>query len=523
MIRNPILTGFNPDPSILRVGEDYYIATSTFEWFPGVQIHHSRDMVHWRLLTRPLDRVSQLDLRGVGASAGIWAPCLTYAGGLFWLIYTVVKTTLKDQPNYVVTAPSITGPWSEPSYLNRIGFDPSLFHDEDGKKYLVQMAVDQHRRQHFFKGIYLTEFDPSVRKLVGPTRQIFHKCIGATEGPHIYKREDCYYLMVAEGGTGYGHAVTVARSKNLWGPYEPDPQTPLISSRDQPELTLQKSGHGSLVETQTGDWYVAHLCGRPVEVDDPHSPRRCILGRETALQQVAWTADGWLRLVGSDHPQVEVPAPTLPPHPFPPEPDTDHFDDSALSIHWQTLRVPADPSWLSLTEHPGHLRLYGRDSLQSRLDVSLVARRIERLQATFETALDYAPQNPWQMAGLTAFYSDNNYYFLAVTCDDDGHRRLLLFLRNNSDEQQIISEDGLVLPDTGVLRLAARLDGKDLQFAWAVGAEDLQEVGPVVDASILSDENACGGWGFTGAFVGICALDLGGSHRPADFDYFKAS
>ncbi len=521
-ITNPILPGFNPDPSILRVGDDYYIATSTFEWFPGVQIHHSRDLVNWHLLTRPLDRVSQLNMIGVRPSAGIWAPCLTHADGLFWLTYTVVRTMLKDEPNYIVTAPAITGPWSEPIPLNGIGFDPSLFHDDDGKKYLVQMAVDPHRRDHFFKGIYLTEFDPAARKLVGPRRMIFHKCIGGTEGPHLYKRGAYYYLMVAEGGTGYDHAVTVARSKDLWGPYEADPQTPLITSRDRPDLALQKAGHGSLVETQTGDWYVPHLCGRPLPLDATHTERRCILGRETALQKVEWTEDGWLRLVGGGNsPATSVAAPALPPHPFPLEPDTDHFDAPTLGIHWQTLRVPADASWLTLSERPGHLRLYGRDSLQSHFDLSLVARRIDHFQAHYETALDYAPKNPWQMAGLTVFYGSENHYFLAVSLGDDGRRRLLLFVRNGQDEKQIIPDDGIVIPDTGTLRLAARLDNWDIQFSWAAGADELQPIGPVVDSSILSDEVAS--WGFTGAFIGLCAQDLEGTRQPADFDYFKTT
>jgi xylan 1,4-beta-xylosidase len=525
-IINPILPGFNPDPSILRVGDDYYIATSTFEWFPGVQIHHSRDLVNWRLLTRPLTRVSQLDLRGVGPSAGIWAPCLTYADGLFWLIYTIVNTVIKDQHNYLVTAPSITGPWSEPVYLNSLGFDPSLFHDDDGRKYFVQMAVDQHRRQHFFKGIYLTEYDPKAGKLVGPTKQIFHKFIGATEGPHLYKHGGFYHLLVAEGGTGYDHAVTMARSRSLWGPYEVDPGSPILTSRQRPDLALQKAGHASLVETSTDEWYLAHLCGRPMEVEIPDKDpqRRCIRGRETALQRAVWNADGWLRLAdGGTAPSVEVPAPALPPHPFPPEPATDHFDAPTLGVHWSFLREPATPDWANLTERPGHLRLYGRESLQSRHHVSLAAQRIATLQATYETAVDYAPATPWQMAGLTMFYCGENYYFLAISRGDDNRRRLLLLVRDNGRDEQILPDDGLAIPEEGCVRLAARLDGARLRFAWAIGDAPMQDIGPELDASILSDENACGGWGFTGAFVGICALDLSGTRQLADFDYFNYS
>src|SRR3954454_16739320 len=205
-ITNPILRGFNPDPSILRVGDDYYIATSTFEWYPGVQIHHSKDLVHWRLLTRPLRRASQLDMRGDPDSCGVWAPCLTYADGLFYLIYTDVKrygrasvggtgaASLRDFHNYLVTAKRIEGEgeregdWSDPIYLNSSGFDPSLFHDEDGRKYLLQMLWDHRPGHNRFPGIILQEYSPSERRLVGRRELIFRGTdIGFTEGPHLYK------------------------------------------------------------------------------------------------------------------------------------------------------------------------------------------------------------------------------------------------------------------------------------------------------------------------------------------------
>ncbi|MEP3665437.1 MAG: glycoside hydrolase family 43 protein, partial [Roseibium sp.] len=226
-IQNPVLSGFNPDPSICRAGDDYYIATSTFEWYPGVQIHHSRDLVHWRLVTRPLSRESQLDMRGNPDSCGIWAPCLTHADGQFWLVYTDVKRnagSFKDAHNYIVTAPDIAGPWSDPVYANSSGFDPSLFHDDDGRKWFVNMIWDHRKEPTPFAGILLQEFDPQAGKLVGPIKNIFKGTDrGLVEGPHLYKRDGWYYLLTAEGGTGYRHAVTLARSKRLTGPYEVHP------------------------------------------------------------------------------------------------------------------------------------------------------------------------------------------------------------------------------------------------------------------------------------------------------------
>src|SRR4026207_775652 len=202
-IRNPILPGFNPDPSICRAEDDYYIATSTFEWFPGVQIHHSRDLVDWRLIARPLNRPSQLDMRGDPDSCGIWAPCLTHADGLFYLIYTDVKrygrasapgagggAPSRDSTNYRETSPDIGGPWSDPTFLNSSGFDPSLFHDDDGRKYLVNMLWDHRPGQNRCGGIVLQQYSVRERRLVGERHMIFEGTpIGFTEAPHLYKRD----------------------------------------------------------------------------------------------------------------------------------------------------------------------------------------------------------------------------------------------------------------------------------------------------------------------------------------------
>ena len=317
-IFNPILRGFNPDPSIVRVGDDYYIATSTFEWFPGVQIHHSRDLAHWRLIARPLNRASQLDMRGDPDSCGVWAPCLTHADGLFHLIYTDVKrygrtttagvsgASLRDFHNYLVTSERIDGDWSDRIHLNSSGFDPSLFHDDDGRKYLVNMLWDHRPGQNRFAGIVLQEYSPAQRKLVGARHNIFKgTSLGLTEAPHLYKRDGWYYLITAEGGTAWGHAVTMARSRALLGPYELHPDVHILSARHRPDVPLQRAGHADLVETQAGETYMVYLCGRPIA-----NRGRCTLGRETAIQPMTWSADGWLRTTtGEGIPVVDVPAP----------------------------------------------------------------------------------------------------------------------------------------------------------------------------------------------------------------------
>ncbi|HEX7618701.1 MAG TPA: glycoside hydrolase family 43 protein, partial [Verrucomicrobiae bacterium] len=426
-IHNPILPGFNPDPSIVRVGDDYYIANSTFEWFPGVQIHHSRDLVHWRLFTRPLTRASQLNMLGDPDSCGIWAPCLTHADGLFWLIYTDVKrygrttvggasgASLRDYHNYLVTCPRIDGEWSDPVYLNSSGFDPSLFHDDDGRKYLVNMLWDHRPGNNRFAGIVLQEYSVKERKLIGKRELIFKGTpLGLTEGPHLYKRDGWYYLLTAEGGTGWGHAVTLARSRNLTGPYDLHPDKHILSARNRPDAELQRSGHADLVETQSGETYMVYLCGRPLR-----NRGRCTLGRETAIQKMVWGKDGWLRtLDGQGVPTIETPAPSLPAHKFPPAPAREDFNGPQLPIDFQWLRTPWPEEIFSLTARPGFLRLYGRETIGSVFRQSLVARRQQSHYFSAATVVEFEPEHFQQMAGLVCYYGSTQYHYLLLSHDE---------------------------------------------------------------------------------------------------------
>ncbi|WP_310829644.1 glycoside hydrolase family 43 protein [Paenibacillus pedocola] len=516
-IINPVLRGFNPDPSIVRVEDDYYIATSTFEWFPGVQIHHSRDLLHWRLLKRPLDRVSQLDMRGNGDSDGVWAPCLTYDNGLFYLIYTDVKShkgAFKDTHNYLVTAENIKGPWSEPVYLNSSGFDPSLFHDEDGRKWLLNMRWDFRKGKNKFGGIVIQEYSQEEGRLIGPVITIFEGTeIGFTEGPHVYKRNGYYYLLTAEGGTRYKHAVTVARSASLLGPYEVDPHHPMLTSSGSPELQLQKAGHGSLVETESGEWYMAHLCARPV--DGFH----CMLGRETALQKCYWDEEGWLRLEGGGNtPSAQVQAPQLPLHPFEPEPERDDFEEPLLGNQWNTLRLPPDPDWLSLSERLGFLRLAGRESLSSCHRQSLVARRQQAFRFEAETVIEFEPESFQQMAGLILYYNTEDYVYLRITHLEQ-HGRVIGIIQSDRGMYDELLEEDLLLPTDGPVFLKAVVNREVLQFYYAFEAGRWSPVGGEINIAHLSDE-AKEPLRFTGTFIGMCVQDLGGTRRYADFDYF---
>jgi xylan 1,4-beta-xylosidase len=531
MIRNPILPGFNPDPSIVRVGDDYFIATSTFEWYPGVQIHHSRDLVHWRLLTRPLNRASQLNMIGDPDSCGVWAPCLSYDSGLFYLVYTDVKrygrttqtggsagASARDLHNYLVTAPNMDGPWSDPLYLNSCGFDPSLFHDDNGCKYLLNMIWDFRPGRNRFSGIALQEYSCEERKLIGSSHNIFKGTpIGLTEGPHIYKRNGYYYLITAEGGTGWGHAVTMARSRQLMGPYELHPDTYILTSRHRPDVELQRAGHADLVETQTGETYMVHLCGRPL-----HNRGRCTMGRETAIQRMVWSADDWLRTEdGKGLPRLEAPAPALPVHKFPELTEREDFDDPKLPLDFQWLRSPWPEELFSLTDRPGHLRLYGRESLGSAFFQALVARRQQSRCFSAAAMTDFEPAGFQQMAGLVCYYNGGKYHYFGISHDEVLGKHIRVWSCLPDLAQPDVFSDPITIPSGVPVHLRVEVDYERLLFAYKIGNGDWIWLQGVFDASILSDE-AGPAWNpsFTGSFIGMCCQDLTGARRAADFDYF---
>ncbi|KAH9886580.1 glycoside hydrolase family 43 protein [Xylariomycetidae sp. FL2044] len=545
LVRNPILPGFNPDPSILRVGEDYYIATSTFEWFPGVQIHHSRDLANWELAVRPLTRRSQLDMRGDPDSCGVWAPCLTHDGDRFWLVYTDVKRkdgSFKDTHNYIVSAPAITGPWTDPCFANSSGFDPSLFHDDDGRKWFVNMLQDHRRRPRAFAGIALQEFDAAAGRLVGPRKNIFLGTeLDLVEGPHLYKRNGWYYLLTAEGGTAYQHACTLARSRSIWGPYEVHPDKHILTSKDAPFAALQRAGHGDIVDTPDGKTYLVHLMGRPTTQD-----RRCVLGRETSLQEAYWGEDDWLYVKNGPVPSlfVEVPGARDESKYWAEKRYT--FDSSLpLDPDFQWLRTPEPERIFSLGEDGGSadeknkLTLLGREAIGSWFEQALVARRQTHFSYDAETTIDFSPRDERQFAGLVAYYCRYNFFYLTVTAHADGQRELLIMSSEASWPEGRLrlpfAAEPVRIPNTGKVRLALSIRGRELQFFYALVDEeggggqqeekkkkDLEPIGPAWDASILSDE--CGGHqahgSFTGAFVGVACSDLNGTALPASFDYF---
>jgi xylan 1,4-beta-xylosidase len=538
--RNPVIRGFAPDPSAC-VGHDgaWYIAVSTFEWYPGVHIYRSEDLALWKLVAAPLDRASLLDLRGEQPSAGVWAPALSWADGKYWLLYTDTKSwhgeprigsPMRDQYNYLTTADRVDGDWSEPVFLTGGGYDPSLFHDEDGRKYFVYARRDyRFPGERLFEGIMLQEYSAAESRLIGEARAVYH---GANlpidfflkqqifEGPFLHKRGGYYYLVTAEGGVGSTHATCVSRSQSVWGPYEPHPERLPFLTASLSTGRLRRAGHGNIFAGPGGLDYVTFLCARPVS--GPEGKELSPLGRETGIAPIEWRED-WPYLAGESAglsfppERFEVPGPTIARAAVASE-RIDFGRITRLPLELQALRVPFDPSWCSLDrDRPGCLRLYGRDSPASRFDQSLVGRRIRHLSFEAETELEFDPASHMQFAGLMARYDESSFYYLHVTRDDESGERVLAYMETLAGT---FSYSGRVaVLGEGSVRLMASSRGGELSFAYSQGGAPFADCGLAKDLRLLADETAYP-IGFTGAFVAIAASDMLGRRTPADFRYF---
>lgn len=538
-IINPVLRGFFSDPSIVRVGSTYYIATSTFEWWPGVRLNESTDLVHWRPLPSPLTRVSQLDLRGTPSGGGIWAPDLSYADGRFWLVYTDVKIVdgaFKDCTNYLTVADDIRGPWSEPHRLNGVGFDASLFHDGDGRKYLVQQTWDFREDRHAFNGITLTELDTATLSLKPETeRRIWAGTdVKLTEGPHLYRKDGWYYLFCAEGGTQYEHQESVARSRTLDADsFAVMPGGPFIGNYTTPESPLQKQGHGALVSTPSGEWYYASLCARPWRhaTEPSHGVRGwCTLGRETSLQKVYWDEDDWPRVEGGPAGRLEVEAPrdAIEMEGVPADASQhDDFTGSSLALPWCTPRVPFTDRMG--TVGGGALTLYGQGSPANAFDLSLVARRWQAFDFDAEVRLDFHPKTYRQMAGLTNYYNDHEWTWIYLTWDEDRQAPVLLTAEYDFGRLVTHREAEVVLPEgTHQVWLRTQVRTGWYTYSYSLDCEHWHGIPVRFDAAHLSDDYIAQRYGgfFTGAFVGLMAVDLSGYRTPArfaSFDYRELS
>lgn len=518
---NPIIPGFYPDPSICRVGDDYYLVTSSFEFFPGVPIFHSRDLVHWRQLGHVLDRPEQLDLDGINASDGIWAPTIRHHQGRFYLITTLVnRRGGEGLHNFVVTSDNPTGPWSDPVWLpDAPGIDPSLFFDDDGRAYYIgnrratRPGLGAAQRE-----IWLQELDLASLRLIGERYHLWDGTGGAhAEGPHIYKRDGRYYLLISEGGTHYHHCLTIARADHVSGPYEGNEANPILThrhlGRDYP---ISNVGHGDLVETQQGEWWLVALASRPYgSGPDARTPPLCRnLGREVILAPVRWE-EGWpIVSPGTGRVEQSSPAPNLPAQRWPMPAACDQFDDEALDPHWVFLRTPRASFW-SLGERPGFLRLRpGPPLFAANNCPSMLCRRQQHIRFAARTDLEFAPRRPGETAGMVLFQNAGYHLRLEVGWYETGPA--LRVFQAQGGPATLLAER-----QVGGARLGLKVEahGQEYQFFVAERPGRWEPIGAPLDGRVLSTDRA---GGFIGAMIGLYASGDGGpSEAVADFDYFE--
>lgn len=538
MIKNPILPGFNPDPCICKKGEDYYMAVSSFEWFPGIPIYHSRDLKNWELYTHVLTDDSKVDLKKLPSAKGIWAPCLTYCEeeDLFYVVYGVMNSMNAryfDVDNYLVTAKDITGPWSEPVYIHSAGFDASIFHDNDGKKYIVSLEWETREGYEKPGVICMVEYSADKKEIVGYPKRIWAGGTdrGCIEAPHLTKHKDSYYIMCAEGGTGYGHSVTMGRAKNIWGPYEGDPKNPIVTSIPgefyerhdpdhlkpkyfNPKSVLQKSGHGSYIETELGEVYLVHLTSRPFIPE-----LRCTLGRETAIQKMKWTEDGWLRMWDDSNLAKEyVEGSKLPEYKLNPIHNFDDFDESNLGIQYYSPRI-MPLNFVDIKSRPGYVRLRGQESQCSLNKVSILARKLTSVYTTVTTKMEFKPEVYQHSAGLIMYYDNMNYIYLRKYYSETlGQSALSVIYIENGEKNEFLDTRVAVKDIPIYMRL--EINGRSSYFEWSYDGESYTRIGKVFDTTKFSDEY-CKYGEFTGTFVGITCADTILHKKTADFDFFK--
>ncbi|MBN2625882.1 MAG: glycoside hydrolase family 43 protein [Spirochaetales bacterium] len=516
---NPVLPGFRPDPSVVRVGTDYYMVNSTFHYFPGIVISRSTDLVHWTDIGHVFTRSEWLDLSILPDSRGFWAPDISWHDGLYYIFVTLRLNELKSdgtpadlvRRQMIVTAEKPEGPWSRPRFIDINGIDPSHFVDDDGSHYMVLNP-----------GATLVPLDRECTKAIGKPVKIWEGSGGrAPEGPHIFRKEGWYHIVMAEGGTGFGHQIATGRSRNLYGPYESNPHNPLLKQTD-PSAELQRTGHGKFVMTPDGDWWTLYLCGRPLlfSRSGMEDDRFCVLGRETALAHVEWTDEQWPVINGGKGPLLKGQVPDLPSDSRI-IPELDDFDGPELGLQWYTPRNP-DYSAFSLTENPGHLRIYTRDGDLDTLSAKPFLRRQEHFSGSASCRMIFLPGDEYIEAGLTAYYDTKTHMKF---CRVRANGRLWIRLSENRGYgYRTLAETPDSEQDKGVIYLEMRFRDLERTFLWSWDGENWIELDTVRDCWFLSDEGFAmeGHKRFTGAMVGVYGYNGGkGTVEYADFDWFR--
>jgi alpha-N-arabinofuranosidase len=508
--RNPILAGFYHDPAVCRVGDDFYLINSTFSYFPGIPVFHSRDLVNWTQIGNVIDRPTQLDFIGQRVTRGLFAPTIQFHNGVFY----VVCTHIDKGGNFLVTATNPAGPWSEPKWLGFDGIDPSLFFDDDGRAWMVNNGnpPDNQPLYQGHRAIWIQEFDVAKQQLVGPRSIIVNGGVDLSkrpvwiEGPHLFKHKVWYYLCCAEGGTSINHSQVILRSKSPTGPFVPWENNPILTQRDldgDVPHAVTATGHADLIEGPDGQWQAVFLACRPF------AKGYQLTGRETFMLPVRWTDDGWpVILPKGERVPYAVLAPKVAAKSPAPVPMTGNFtwrddfnsDSGQMASLWLMLRNPGE-KWWSLTEPKGRLSLTPRaETLSGTGNPSFFARRLQHAKFEAATSLTVPAANGVS-AGLVAFQNEKHYYYLGVRRAESG---VTVFLeRANSSSPEVVAQTTIPVASEVILRL----NGDELVgvFAFKADGGEWRTLVNDVDLTAVTTKAAGDGMHFTGAVVGMHA------------------
>lgn len=497
---NPIIPGFYPDPSICRVGEDFYLVTSTFAYFPGVPIFHSRDLIHWQQIGHCLTRKSQLCLDRTWISGGIYAPTIRYCNGVFYM----VTTNVSHGGNFYVTATDPAGDWSEPIWVEQGGIDPSLFFDDDGKVYFT--STYQENGKH---GIGQSEIDITTGKLLTPTRLIWEGTGGRhPEAPHLYKINGLYYLMIAEGGTEYGHMVTIARSTSPWGVFEACPRNPILTHRNRGNCEIQGTGHADLIQAFDGSWWMVFLAFRITQSYFHH------LGRETFLAPVVWDNNGWPVVNGNGTVDLTMDAECLPQTPVPEPPVRDDFIEVNLGYQWNFLRNPTPGTW-DLEKRKGWLCLKcSAVSLDDADSPAFIGRRQQHFDCEVSAKLEFIPEAESEEAGIIVYYDNDHHYEIGVTLL--GGAKQVIVRKRIGDLAAIVAREEV---QDSQLIITVKADRTSYIFGYGVGEGEFRPLATGLTQYVSTEATVCS---FTGVYLGLYATGNGrDSAASAYFDWFE--
>jgi len=524
---NPIMAGFYPDPSIVKVGSDYYLINSTFSYFPGIPVLHSKDLKNWKQIGNVIDRPEQMEFMGERMTRGLFAPAISYHKGTYY----VTCTDIDHDGNFVVTAKNPAGPWSNPVKLPQVkGIDPSLYFDESTDKAYVLYNSDAPDRKPLYPGhrtIRMYEFDYTNLKVVGEEKQLVNGGVDLSkkpvwiEGPHIMKRNNWYYLYAAEGGTSVNHSEVVLRSKDVWGPYVPYEKNPILTQRGLPadrKDPITSAGHAQFVEGPDGNWYSIFLAVRPYEGNYYNT------GRETFIAPLTWTADDWPMIEHGEKPIAysyvgnfkEVKQKNA-------RPQTGNFAytinfDKALDPALLFLRTRDDKSF-NLSKANGLTMNLKPETISEMGNPSFIGKRQQHLTCTAETALDFTAKSADEKAGLVIFQDEKHFYFLAKSTEQ-GKPVVQLFKSTNDKNLELLAQTPVAADAQNVmLRIDAKGDAYDFYVADKPNGWKLLK--DKVDGKFLSTQVA---GGFIGCVFGLYATSSGSSSdNKASFNYLKYS